>query len=214
MLRFCLLRTSVEFLHCPMVIDLSPERPDRAATGVCRFVLAWARRHLDGSTLRFWDRARQAPYTSRLDERGCCCLPAQLSSNHGARKILLADRSSWPKTTRLLPVASSLAFILYEASCSSASESAMIQILGVNPEVLPVLPHVLLLLIPPQRLAHIECVFPTLSSRWVIDVVVDHAPEDGVSVMRFSVSILIHPLAPSIPPAIPVYSSTVESREK
>jgi hypothetical protein len=132
-----------------------------------------------------------------------------------ARKILLADRSSWPKTTRLLPVASSLAFILYEASCSSASESAMIQILRINPEILPVLPHMLLLLIPPQRLTHIERVFPALSSRWVVAVVIDNAAEDGVSVMFFpsalqSSSYTLHTLYP----LIAVYDDESEEQER
>jgi hypothetical protein len=55
-------------------------------------------------------------------------------------------------------------------------------ILRSNWEVLTVLSHMLKLLISTARLAHIECIFPSIRHpRWVVTIIINHPPEDGVS---------------------------------
>jgi len=59
---------------------------------------------------------------------------------------------------------------------------AMVQILWLYSEIRSVLPHVLQFLVSTQWLPHIKCVFASFSPSWVIAVVVDHSPENTVTI--------------------------------
>ena len=83
----------------------------------------------------------------------------------------------------------------------------MIQIFRLNQEIFPVLPHMLLFLVPLQRLAHIERVFPVSAARGIVAIIADYAAEDGVSVNWLWVSIPNNFPILSLPLSLPTESS-------
>ena len=62
------------------------------------------------------------------------------------------------------------------------SDSSMVQVLWIHPEVLPVCPHMPPLFIPLQRFAHVKSIFTRLSAGRIIAVIIDYSPIDAVSI--------------------------------
>jgi hypothetical protein len=72
-----------------------------------------------------------------------------------------------------------------KAACMSMSVIVNLHnILWANREVLAIFSHVLKLLIPTARLAHIERIFSSFRHpRWIITIIIDHSPEYRVPVL-------------------------------
>ncbi len=67
----------------------------------------------------------------------------------------------------------------------------MIQILRINPEILPIFPYMLFLRIPTQRFSHIKSILTPLLAGRIIAIVIDHTSENGIPATTTKSSIIL-----------------------
>lgn len=75
------------------------------------------------------------------------------------------------------------------------SLSAMIDVFRINPDVSPIFPHMLSLIITTQRFPHVKCIFALFCRRGIVTVIIHHSSVYGISMIERWVSrAILHPM--------------------